>query len=299
MRDIFFPSARTTVGRGLSRAVSFRKKDQQQPNFPSARTTAGRGLSRAVSFRKKDKQQPKKSKRGLMKSSSFDNTSRDLFFPSTRTTVRRGLSRAVSFRKKDEPQQKTSKRGLMKSSSFDNTMRDLFHPSTRKELPKESKHSELADTSKTVDGDWCDLSHSFLPSDKHESAFHNKADRWSFMSFSEPGEYRTVSQVDFLTDCMAEEAQCIIHFYDENSNHHQAIDSVLEEMASKFPDCKFYRMDSAKGLRISSRFKIKSTPTVLAIRDKKVLDRTSDFGDTSSFQANELRSWVTSFVLTD
>jgi hypothetical protein len=29
---------------------------------------------------------------------------------------------------------------------------------------------------------------------------------------------------------------------------------------------------------------------VLPIRDKKVLDRTSDFGDTSSFQATDLRS---------
>jgi thioredoxin-like negative regulator of GroEL len=176
-------------------------------------------------------------------------------------------------------------------------MRDLLKPSTRTELPKESNHRELVANDMTVDGDWCDLSHSFLPLDKHESAFDRNANRWSFMSLSEPGEYRTVSQVDFLTDCMAEEAMCIVHFYDENSSQHKAIDSVLEDMAKQFPDCKFYRMDSAKGLRISSRFKIKSTPTVLAIRDKKVLDRTSDFGDTSSFQATELRSWVTEFIL--
>jgi hypothetical protein len=50
--------------------------------------------------------------------------------------------------------------------------------------------------------------------------------------------------VDFLTDSIAEEAVCIVHFYDENSNKHQAIDySVLEDMAKKFPGCKFYRMD--------------------------------------------------------
>jgi thioredoxin-like negative regulator of GroEL len=100
---------------------------------------------------------------------------------------------------------------------------------------------------------------------------------------------------------MAEEAMCIVHFYDENSNPHEAIDLVLEDMANTVQGCKFYRIDSAKALRISSRFKIKSTPTVLAIRDKKVLDRTSDFdfADASSFQATELRSWVTRFLVKD
>jgi hypothetical protein len=237
-------------------------------------STIGRGLSRTVSFRKKDKeqQQQKKSRRGLTKNGSFDDSMRDLFYPSTSTSE--------SFRKKGKEEQKKSKRGLTKCASFDDSdasMRDLLHPTKRTEIPKESNHSELTDSTATVDSDWSDLSHDLL-------------------SYNTPGEYRTVSQVDFLTDCMAEEAMCIVHFYDANSNQHQPIDSVLEDMAKTVQGCKFYRLDSAKGLRISSRFNIKSTPTLLAIRDKKVLDRTSDFGDTSSFQATELRSWVTAFL---
>jgi hypothetical protein len=108
-------------------------------------------------------------------------------------------------------------------------------------------------------------------------------------------DYRTINQNEFFIECMinGEGTSTVIHFFDKNNNLCREMDEFLEKMAKKFTTCKFLRIDSAWTQFVSAKLGIEKFPTVLAIRDKVVLDRLSDFeGMNLFFSEDFLHAWL-------
>jgi hypothetical protein len=64
-------------------------------------------------------------------------------------------------------------------------------------------------------------------------------------------------------------------------------------MAKKFTTCKFLRIDSAWTQVISAKLGIEKFPILLAIRDKVILDRLTDFEEMYLFFSKEfLHDWL-------
>jgi hypothetical protein len=103
------------------------------------------------------------------------------------------------------------------------------------------------------------------------------------------GDYRTINQSEFFMECMIKsEGSAIVHFFDENNPTSIELDVMLGQMAKKYTACKFLRIDSATTQFVCSKLTITSFPTVLAIRNKVVLDRISEFGASQA----HLEKWI-------
>jgi hypothetical protein len=109
------------------------------------------------------------------------------------------------------------------------------------------------------------------------------------------GDCRTINQNEFFIECMinGEGTSSVIHFFDKENDICREMDEVLERMAKKFTTCKFLRIDSAWTQFISAKLGIEKFPTLLAIRDKVILDRLSNFEEMDLFSAEEfLHEWL-------
>jgi thioredoxin-like negative regulator of GroEL len=84
----------------------------------------------------------------------------------------------------------------------------------------------------------------------------------------------------------------VINFFDKESMQSKELDTLLEKMAKKFTKCKFLRIDGAWTQFISAKLGIKNFPTVLAIRDKVVLDLLTDFDEKDCFSEEFLHEWI-------
>jgi hypothetical protein len=107
------------------------------------------------------------------------------------------------------------------------------------------------------------------------------------------GDYRTINQNEFFMECMINgEGLAIVHFFDEDSSEGKELDDHLEKMAMKFAGCKFLRIDGAWTQFISAKLGITKFPTIVAIRNKVMLDRLTDFDKKESFSENDLEQWL-------
>jgi hypothetical protein len=107
------------------------------------------------------------------------------------------------------------------------------------------------------------------------------------------GDYRTINQNEFFIECMINgEGSSLVHFFDKKSSDSKELDKKLKELARKFTACKFLRIDGAWTQFISAKLMITKFPTVLAIRNKVVLDRLSDFDRMDFFNEQYLEEWI-------
>jgi hypothetical protein len=109
------------------------------------------------------------------------------------------------------------------------------------------------------------------------------------------GDCRTINQNEFFIECMINGTgtSSVVHFFDKENNLCREVDEALEKMAKKFTTCKFLRIDSAWTHFVSAKLGIEKFPTVLAIRDKVILDRLSDFEEMDLFFPEEfLDEWL-------
>jgi hypothetical protein len=138
---------------------------------------------------------------------------------------------------------------------------------------------------------------SFSESSHEESPVFDKEIKDLTVSVPEThyGDYRTINQNEFFIECMinGEGTSSVIHFFDKENDLCREVDELLEKTAKKFTTCKFLRIDSAWTQFVSAKLGIKKFPTVLAIRDKVVLDRLSDFEGMDLFFSEEfLHDWL-------
>lgn len=109
------------------------------------------------------------------------------------------------------------------------------------------------------------------------------------------GSLRTINQNEFLMECLVQgQGSSVIHFFDNSSQHSQVLDTHLQALALRLPTCKFLRIDSNWTHFVASKLQITKFPTLLALQDKIVLDRLTDFGSSRTPMSRlELERWLT------
>jgi hypothetical protein len=107
------------------------------------------------------------------------------------------------------------------------------------------------------------------------------------------GDYRTIDQNEFFIEFMINgKGSAIVHFFDEDSSKGKELDDHLKKMAMKFTGCKFLRIDGAWTQFVSARLGITKFPTIVAIRNKGMIDHLTGFDQMESFCEDDLEQWV-------
>lgn len=116
----------------------------------------------------------------------------------------------------------------------------------------------------------------------------------SFRSMSADGDYRTINQNEFFTECMinGENKSCVIHFFNSESEKSNQVDDALEDISKMYGTfAKFLRIDGAWTQFISAKLGITKFPTVIVIRNKVLVDRMV-CADMESIEEKEMERWV-------
>jgi hypothetical protein len=92
-------------------------------------------------------------------------------------------------------------------------------------------------------------------------------------------------------ECMINcEGTTMVHFFDENHPVSIELDIMLGRAAKKYTSCKFLRIDGATTSFVCKKLMILSFPTIMAIRNKVVLDLLSDYH--GSFAQRDMEKWI-------
>jgi hypothetical protein len=203
--------------------------------------------------------------------------------------------------------ERTVTRMVARSISSSRSMSSRRRKHRKPSFPTDSGHSMASslgsscDASDVVSKDVSDDEPSFhgdepsLHESSHEESPFFDKDLTVSIPETHYRDYRTINQNEFFTECMinGEGTSTVIHFFDKNNNLCREMDELLEKTAKKFTTCQFLRIDSAWTQFVSAKLGIKKFPTVLAIRDKVVLDRLSDFEGMDLFFSEEfLHDWL-------
>jgi hypothetical protein len=209
-------------------------------------------------------------------------------------TVARMVKRTISSGSMSRRRRKQRNSSVANKDSGHSIMASTFCSSSRDASGKVSKYASDDEPSFHESGD----GPSFNESSHEELAVFDKEIK-DLTSISVPEthyrDYRTINQNEFFIECMinGEGTSTVIHFFDKNNNLCREVDELLEKTAKKFTTCKFLRIDSAWTQFVSAKLGIEKFPTVLAIRDKVVLDRLSDFeGMDLFFSEDFLHEWL-------
>jgi hypothetical protein len=119
---------------------------------------------------------------------------------------------------------------------------------------------------------------------------------------STEGSYRTLDENEFLLECIIDGKQgmtTIVHFYDKESEASQTVDSILQNVSRRIPNnIQFIRVDGTKSPLVPKKLMVARFPSILVMKDRKVRDRISQFGESDYFSSAEesrmLRKWVLS-----
>ena len=115
------------------------------------------------------------------------------------------------------------------------------------------------------------------------------------------GEYRTISQDEFLPETCAAASNgtrtnsewVVVHFFQDEFLKCQIMDHHLKIIAEQHLECKFLRIQASKAPFFCAKLKIQTLPTVLILREGKVVDRIVGFEGIVSEDSNE---WPTSLL---
>jgi len=90
------------------------------------------------------------------------------------------------------------------------------------------------------------------------------------------GQYRTIFQDDFLTECCSSE-YVSVHFYHDDFERCKIMDFHLKKIAPTFINCKFTRINAEKAPFFVEKLQIKTLPTLILFKDGKSVDRLVGF----------------------
>jgi thiol-disulfide isomerase/thioredoxin len=92
------------------------------------------------------------------------------------------------------------------------------------------------------------------------------------------GEYRTISQDEFLPECTLSSSEWIVvHFFHDEFETCKVMDHHLKIVAEQHVECKFVRIDARKAPFFCTKLKVKTLPTVLVLREGNVVNRLLGF----------------------
>eukprot|EP00592_Proboscia_alata_P000363 CAMPEP_0194378298 /NCGR_PEP_ID=MMETSP0174-20130528/34512_1 /TAXON_ID=216777 /ORGANISM="Proboscia alata, Strain PI-D3" /LENGTH=338 /DNA_ID=CAMNT_0039160185 /DNA_START=147 /DNA_END=1163 /DNA_ORIENTATION=+ len=114
------------------------------------------------------------------------------------------------------------------------------------------------------------------------------------------GQYRTISQDEFLPECTSS-IFVACHFFHKEYNRCKIMDHHLEIIAPQHTSCKFLRIDAEKTPFFVAKLAIQTLPTLLVLRDGKVVDKMTGFqglslnaNDPDKWHTGKLQQWLAS-----
>lgn len=90
------------------------------------------------------------------------------------------------------------------------------------------------------------------------------------------GQYRTIYQDNFLTECCSSD-YVAVHFYHNDFERCKIMDHHLGIIAPSYLNCKFIRIDAEKSPFFVDKLKIRTLPTLIMFKDGKTVDRMTGF----------------------
>ena len=133
--------------------------------------------------------------------------------------------------------------------------------------------------------------------DAYEETEGNK----KVMVSSFPDSYKTLNEKEFLRDVIIDgKGIWIVHFFDEQSDYHHAVDNVMCTISKQRPDINFIRLNRRNAPLVSKKLNIhvSGSSEVLAMKNREVRDRISHFGESDFFnniddECRMLYQWIT------
>lgn len=110
------------------------------------------------------------------------------------------------------------------------------------------------------------------------------------------GEYRTISQDEFLPECTSSSSEWIVvHFFHDEFETCKVMDHHLKIVAEQHVECKFLRIDARKAPFFCTKLKVKTLPTVLVLREGNVVNRLLGFegiAEGNEWPTSMLQEWL-------
>jgi thiol-disulfide isomerase/thioredoxin len=107
------------------------------------------------------------------------------------------------------------------------------------------------------------------------------------------GQYRTISQDEFLPECTGSSEFVAVHFFHDEFERCKIMDHHLKIVATQHTTCKFLRIDAQKTPFFVSKLQVRTLPTLIVFRDGKALDRLTGFDGLSPVDPKDPDKWYT------
>ena len=91
------------------------------------------------------------------------------------------------------------------------------------------------------------------------------------------GQYRTITQDEFLPECASSSEFVAVHFFHQEFQRCTIMDHHLKLIAPQHTTCKFLRMDAEKAPFFVAKLQVKTLPTLLVFQNGKTIDRLTGF----------------------
>jgi len=114
------------------------------------------------------------------------------------------------------------------------------------------------------------------------------------------GQYRTISQDEFLSECCGSSEYVAVHFYHDEFQRCKIMDHHLKIIAPECIRCKFLRIDAEKAPFFVTKLRIRTLPTLIVFQNGKAVDRLTGFEglsdpkDPDKWHTGKLLKWLAS-----
>ena len=112
------------------------------------------------------------------------------------------------------------------------------------------------------------------------------------------GQYRTITQDEFLPECTGSKFVGV-HFFHNEFERCKILDHHLKIIAPQHTTCKFVRIDAEKAPFFVAKLQIKTLPSLLVFEEGKVLDRLTGFeglavnpNEPDKWHTGKLQQWI-------
>lgn len=112
------------------------------------------------------------------------------------------------------------------------------------------------------------------------------------------GQYRTISQDEFLTECTGSEFVAA-HFFHDDFERCKIMDHHLKMIAPLHTSCKFLRINAEKAPFFVAKLQVKTLPTLIVFKDGKIVDRLTGFEglannpkEPDKWHTGKLQQWI-------
>jgi hypothetical protein len=108
------------------------------------------------------------------------------------------------------------------------------------------------------------------------------------------GQYRTISQDEFLPECTGSSEWIAVHFFHKEFQRCHIMDHHLKIIAPQHLTCKFLRIDAENAPFFVAKLQVKALPTLLIFREGKAVERLTGFEGLSNDPMKDPDKWKTS-----